>query len=97
MNSIAAWFRSKNITTHTVGAAVFGLAGIIATDRQVQQYVVQLFVAHPALAAQIIGGAVIIAKYSHSSSPAGTLATARAINDSPNAPTRAQVDAAQGK
>ncbi len=91
--NIVAWFQSKNLISHWIAVAVFGLSGIIATDQQVQQYVVQLCAAHPALAAQIIGAAVIIAKYSHSSSAAGTLATARTINASPDAPTSSQVAA----
>lgn len=93
MNKITAWFESKNYNSHWIAAFVFGAAGIIATDRQVQQYVGQLCAAHPALAAQIIGGAVIIAKYSHSSSPAGTLATARDIPPM----TSAEIDKADPK
>ena len=47
-----------------------------------------------ALAGDIIILAGIVAKYSHSSSPAGTVANAKAIMAQPNAPTAAQVDSA---
>jgi hypothetical protein len=69
-------------------------AGIVASDTQVQQFLVGILAQHPAAAAQGIALAVIIAKYTHSSSPAGTLATARDIKAGPGTPTAKQVDAA---
>ena len=50
--------------------------------------------AHPQVASLIVLASVAIAKQSHSSSDAGTLATARAIRAAPDTPTVAQVDAA---
>ena len=97
MNTIAAWFRSKNITTHTIAAFLLAAAGLIATDQQVQDFIVQLFKAHPALGSEIVAVALIIAKYSHSSSPAGAVAQSRAILANGNAPTTKQVDAADTK
>ena len=97
MNKIASWFRSKSITSHTIAVALLSIAGVIAGDKQVQDFLVSLLAAHPGAAAEIISVAVIAAKYSRSSSPAGTLATARDIKDSGNAPTAAQVDAASTK
>lgn len=96
MNFIA-WLKSKNVTTHTVGALCITLAGLITLDPQVRDFLLLLFKAHPALGSDIVLLAAIIAKYSHSSSPAGTLATARAIQSAPDAPTSAAVDAATTK
>ena len=94
MQVIVAWLKSKNITAHTVCAVLIAAAGIIASDSQVQDFLGNLLKAHPAAAAQIVALAVIVAKYSHSSSPAGRMATARAIAANGNTPTAAQVDAA---
>lgn|SRR5208283_1745283 len=94
MNVIIAWLKSKNITAHAIAAALITAATIIATDSQVQDFLANLLKAHPAIAAQIVALAVIIAKYNHSSSAAGTLARARAITANGDAPTAAQVDAA---
>jgi len=97
MNTISAWFRSKNITTHTIAIVVLSVAGFIAADPQAQALITQTLAAHPAAASEIVGLALIIAKYSHSSSPAGTVATSRNILANGNAPTAAQVDAADVK
>ena len=95
--NIIAWFKSKNLNSHWIAAVVFGAAGIVAFDPSVQQFVTQLCGAHAGLAAEIIGAAVIIAKYSHSSSPAGTYATARVLTNAGQTPTSAEVDAASQK
>lgn len=97
LNTIAAWFKSKNLTAHTICAFLIAAAGIIASDQQVQDFVVALFKAHPALGSEIVAVALIIAKYSHSSSPAGTVANARNILANGSAPTAKQVDAADTK
>ena len=97
MNTIIAWLKSKNWTAHTVAGILIAGCGIIAADPQVQAFITSNLSAHPAAAAEIVSLAVIVAKYTHSSSPAGTLATARVITASPNAPTSAQVDAASMK
>jgi len=94
MAAFIAWLKSKNITTHTIAALGISAAGLITFDPQVQQFVLTLLKAHPALAGDIIILAGIVAKYSHSSSPAGTVANAKAIMALPNAPTAAQVDSA---
>ena len=92
-----AWVKSKNITAHVVFVAAVSAAGIITADQQVQDFIVELFKAHPALGSEIIALAVIISKYSHSSSPAGIVAGARDVNDGPNATTVTQVNAADPK
>ena len=97
MEKLAAWFRSKNITAHTIAVLAVSAAGLITGDQQVRDFLIELFKAHPVMATDIIMAATILAKYSHSSSAAGTLATARVINDSPDAPTAAAVDAASTK
>ena len=97
MNTIISWFKSKNITAHMVFGLATATAAAITFDPQVQQFLVAVLKGHPALVADILLAAGVIAKYSHSSSPAGTLATARVINASPDAPTSTEVDAATTK
>lgn len=97
MNTIIAWFHSKSITSHSIAAGAIVLAGLITVDPQVRDFVTSLFQAHPTLGADIVLLAGLIAKYTHSSSPAGTMATSRAIITTPDAPTKAQVDAADTK
>ena len=94
MNTIIAWFRSKNITAHTVAALCIAAATLITTDPQVQQILVGLFKNHPAALADITLLAGLILKYTHSSSAAGTVANAKNILGNGNAPTAAEVDAA---
>ena len=100
MNSISVWFRSKNWTTHTVIAGAITLAGLIAMDPAIQEWIKTTLAAHPQLASLIVLASIAVAKNAHSSSPAGTLATANAIKfgpDSANAPTATEVDAATQK
>ena len=97
INKFIAWLKSKNWTAHTVAAFCISAAIFISSDSQAQQFLLDLLKAHPALAADVILLAGLIAKYSHSSSPAGTLAGARAVMDEPNTPTPAQVNAADPK
>ena len=97
MNILIAWAKSKNWTTHTVIAAAIGLAGLIAADPAIQDWIKTTLAAHPQLASLIVLASLAVAKNSHSSSDAGTLATARTITSSGDAPTAAQVDAATTK
>ena len=92
--NIVAWFKSKNISTHVVIAGSIALAGIIATDPAIQDWIKTTLAAHPQIASLIVLASLAVAKNSHSSSAAGTLATARAITAAPDAPTASQVDAA---
>lgn len=66
MNNIIDWFKSKNISSHTMLLAATGLATLITTDSQVSNFIVTLFQAHPAVGSDIILLAAVIAKYSHS-------------------------------
>ena len=93
MNFIA-WIKSKSILAHSVAALCLTAAGVITFDPQVQQLLLALLKEHPADASDIILLAAVVAKYSHSSSPAGMLVAARDIKDSGDAPTAKQVDAA---
>jgi hypothetical protein len=97
MNTIIAWLKSKSYLSHSVAAFAILLAGLITTDPQVRDFITTIFQAHPALGADLVLLAGIIAKYSHSSSPAGTVATAREIVSAPNSPSIAKVDAADTK
>ena len=96
MNAILAWLKSKSITSHTVAAAAVALSTLIMTDEQARDFVLKLFAAHPKIGTTIVALAGIILKYSHSSSPAGTVATAQQIVAAPDPPTQAAVDAAKG-
>jgi hypothetical protein len=104
ISNITAWFRSKNITTHAVWIALFGLAVTYDSSSTFRDQVGLLFVGHPvvvtkigAIASNIVILAGIWAKLSHSSSPAGIVAASRAVLKSPDAPTAEQVDAATPK
>lgn len=101
LEKIQSWFRSKNITTHTVGAAIIAFAVAYDSSPQLRDYIGTVFTGFPVvvttlgtLCANIAAGVALWRNYSHSSSAAGTLATARAIQSQPDAPTAAQVDAA---
>ena len=97
MNALLAWLRSKNITSHTIAAALAVIAGLIVKDEQVRDFLISSLVAHPKIAAGIVSAAGIWFKYSHSSSPAGAVAQAKQVLTSPDAPTSSQVDAATTK
>jgi hypothetical protein len=70
MNSILAWFKSKNFSSHAVTVVLVSLAGLITYNQQVQTFIVSTLQAHPALASDIILLAGVIAKYSHSTTQA---------------------------
>jgi hypothetical protein len=97
MNSLWAWLKSKNLTSHSIAAAAIALATLITTDQQVRDFLISTFQQHPKIGTSIVTIAGIILKYSHSSSPAGTVATAQQIESSPNPPTPAEVVAANPK
>ena len=73
------------------------LKRLIMGDEQVRSWITGAFVDHPRISTAIIGAASIILKYSHSSSPAGAVAQAKEVINSPDAPTASQVDAATTK
>ena len=97
MKALLAWLRSKNITSHTVAVAAITLAGLITKDEQFRDFVLSLLKAHPSLGPDVVLLAGVILKYSHSSSPAGTVAAAQVIEATPDPPppTQAAVDAAK--
>jgi hypothetical protein len=92
--SITSWVRSKNITSHSVAVAAVAFATLYTTDDQFRNFVIAAFQNHPKILADITLAAGIILKYMHSSSPAGTVASAQVIEAAPNPPTRAAVNAA---
>lgn len=98
MNAIianfVAWFKSKNITAHSVAAAALAFATIYSTDGQFRDFVLSMVGAHPKIVADIGIAVGIILKYSQSTSNAGTVAKAKVIEASPNPPTPAEVTAA---
>jgi hypothetical protein len=97
MNALMAWLKSKNLTSHSIAAAAIALATLITTDQQVRDFLISTFQQHPKIGTGIVTLAGIILKYSHSSSAAGTVATAQHIELSPNPPTPAEVAAANPK
>jgi hypothetical protein len=99
-----AWLVSKNITTHTVGLGLFAFAVAYTSSPALRDQISTLFIGHPVVVTKIgiaCSDIVILcgiwAKFSHSSSAAGTVANAAIIKASPDAPTAAQVDAASTK
>jgi hypothetical protein len=99
-----AWFRSKNITTHTVGVAIVGFAIAYNSSPALRDYIGTMLIGYPVIitklgvwTANIVAGVTLWRNYAHSSSDAGTLATARTITSSGDAPTASQVDAATTK
>lgn len=97
MNILLAWLKSKNVTSHTIAAAAIALATLITSDEQARDFMLKLFVAHPSVVPDIMLIAGVILKYSHSSSPAGTIAKAQVIEATPipPPPTQAEVEAAK--
>jgi hypothetical protein len=95
VNALIAWLKSKSYLSHSVAAGAILIATLISSDLQVRNFVLEIFKAHPTLGADIIALAAIILKYSHSNSPAGTVASAQVIMASPDPPTPAAVAAAQ--
>ena len=95
IDGLLAWFKSKNISAHTIAVLAIAAATAITTDEQVRDFVMSLFQAHPKIFAGITSAAAIILKYSHSSSDAGKVAVAESIMASPNPPTATAIQAAQ--
>ena len=98
MSKLWTWFvalaKSRNWSTHAVIAAAITVAGIIAADPAMQQWIRSVFASHPELGSGIVLIALAIAKAWPTRSDAGVLAAARNINVLPNPPTKEQVNAA---
>jgi|HubBroStandDraft_1064217.scaffolds.fasta_scaffold505971_2 hypothetical protein len=94
MNAILAWIKSKNISTHVIIVFASGLACTVAADPALQAWIKTALPNHPTLTSFIVLASIAWAKQSHSSSPAGTVANAKAILAQPNAPSAAQVESA---
>jgi fructose-1-phosphate kinase PfkB-like protein len=94
------WIKSKNITTHSVGAALLAFAIAYTESSWLRGQIGILFVGHPVIITKlgiIAGDTVIVAgiwaKFSHSSSPAGVVEAARSAA-AKDASTTVQADAA---
>ena len=94
LSKIRAWFLSKNITSHSIAVAAVAFATLYTTDDQFRNFVIALFQNHPKILADISLAAGVILKYMHSSSPAGTVGAAQAIQASANPQTQVEVNAA---
>lgn len=95
MNALMAWFKSKNITSHTIALAAISAAGLITSDEQVRSFLVGAFAHHPKIATEIIAVAGIILKYTRASSPVG--AEKEVVADVVNDPNATAVIAANVK
>ncbi len=101
---LTAWCKSKNLTTHTIGATLVAFAFAYDGNQGVRDYIASLFAGHP-IAVTKIGwvltnialGVTLWRNFSHSSSPAGIVAASKAIMSNGSAPTAAQIDAATTK
>ena len=93
-NWLAALAKSRNWSTHAVVVAALAIAGIIASDPALQQWIRSVFSSHPELGSGIVLIALAIAKAWPTRSDAGVVAAARNINALPDPPTKAQVNAA---
>jgi hypothetical protein len=95
INRVASFVASKGGFSHVM-AVLF--AGAVLAYAQVPSFhalVQQVYAALPAWLEQwVLAGVGLYAWYRTSNSMAGTLARARAIKESPDAPTAKQVDAA---
>ena len=98
---LKAWAKSKNITTHTIGAAIITFAAAYDSSPALRSYIANVFVGYPmvvgkigVLCANIGAGVALWLKFSHSSSAAGTVANANVILASPAPPSPAQISAA---
>jgi hypothetical protein len=92
--SITAWLKSKNITAHSVAVAAIFISTAIVEDQQVRDFILKLFQVHPKVGTSIVALAMIVLKYSHSSSAAGAVVAAKEVMASPTPPTREQIQAA---
>jgi hypothetical protein len=104
LDKLIAYARSKNITTHSIGAAIIVFSGLYDSSPDLRNYIGQLFVGYPVVVTRIgeimmnlSAGISLWRNYARSSSAAGTLAHANAIKSQPDAPTASQVDAATTK
>jgi hypothetical protein len=87
-----AWFKSKNITSHTVAAFLIVFATAYSSNLYgVRDLCIELFKNHPTIPADTLLLCGLILKYTHSSSPAGTIATAESILALPGAPTTKEI------
>ena len=95
---VQAWLNSKGGFSHVVAVLFVGAMTAYAAVPAFQKLVQDIYAALPAQAEEVALAIVgLYAWYHHASSPAGTLARARQINANGNAPTAAQVDAADVK
>ena len=78
MNAIAAFLKSRNITSHSIAVVLLAAATAITADEQVRSFLLQILVAHPKLAADILLLAGIVFKYSRGSSPVGAVGNVEA-------------------
>jgi len=71
IQSISEFFKSKNITSHTVVVLIVAAATAVSTDQQVRDWLIKSLQAHPVLLSDVLGLAGIIMKYSRDSSTRG--------------------------
>lgn len=94
MNALWTWLKGKNWSTHAIAVTLGSVATFIVSDQQAQDFLVNIFKTHPAIATELITLAGIIVTYKRSSTAASTVAQSNAIQASDNPPTATQVKAA---
>jgi hypothetical protein len=101
LRSIGPWLRGKNVTTHSIGVAIITFACLYDSSPELRNYIGTLFTGYPVVVTRMgelmtnIAAAVALWRnFSHSSSAAGTVAQAKAIEAGDNPPTATEVKAA---
>jgi len=104
LDKLIAYARSKNNTTHSIGAAIIAFAAYYDMSPELRNYIGSFFVGYPVVVTRfgelmmnITAAVTFWRNYSNSRSSAGILAAANAIKSEPDAPTASQVDAATTK
>ena len=89
---MTAWFKSKNITSHSIAVFLIVFASAYSSNLYgIRDLCIELFKNHPTIPADTLLLCGLILKYTHSSSPAGTIATAQDILAEPDAPTTKEI------
>lgn len=92
MNQLLAWLKTKNITSHTIAAALVAIATLISTDEQARTLLETLLIKHPTIMPDIMLLAGVILKYSRDSSTRG--AALNILADAGGTPPAASVNVA---
>lgn len=79
MNALLAWFKSRNITSHTVAVGIAGFFTLYSADQAFRDVVLKLVEHHPEIAAALAAAVGIWTKYSGAHSAQGVLQEAAQV------------------